>query len=61
MTSNKVINAEQKKPQNYERCTYVRRLLKRTNMHTQRCTDVTVTNSDSQTSKKRKLLVKNTD
>ena len=30
-------------------------------MHTQLCTDVTVTNSDSQTSKKRKALAKNAD
>ena len=30
-------------------------------MHTQWCTDVTVTNSDSQTRKKQKPLAKNTD
>ena len=47
-----------KNKHNYERCTYVSRLLERTNFNTTWCTDVTVTNSDSQTIKKQKPSAK---
>ena len=51
MTSNKVKNAEQqnKHKNSYERCTYVERVLKSTNMYTKWCTDGMVINSDSET------------
>ena len=49
---------DKKNKHNYERCTYVSRLLERTNFHTQWCTHVAVTNSDSQTIKKQKPLAK---
>ena len=61
MTSNEVINAEQKIKHKIMENACVSRLLKSTNMHTQWCTDVRVTNWDLQISKKWKPLAKNTD
>ena len=51
MTFNKVKNAEQQnkhKKSSYWRYKYVDRVLKSTNMHTNWCTDVMVTNSESE-------------
>ena len=38
-----------------------KQIAEKTNIHTQCCNGVAVTNSDSQTSKKRKSLAENTD
>ena len=52
MTSNKVKNAEQQnkhKKNSFRGCTYIDSVLKSTNMHIKWCTDVMITNSDSET------------
>ena len=52
MTSNKVKNAEQQNKHiknSFRGCTYIDSVLQSTNMHIKWCTDVMITNSDSET------------
>ena len=52
MTSNKVKNAEQQNKHiknSFRGCTYIDSVLQSANMHIKWCTDVMITNSDSET------------
>ena len=61
MTSNKVINVEQKINTKLWKIYICKQIAGKQNIHTQWCTDVAVINPDSQTSRKQKPLAKNTD